>query len=335
MHNKIKILYVYEERIPDELRNIVRSHFPSKEFFLQEMNYSDTISEQKKKIADAHAVFFAPGRFLSNEVIFAAKKARIFQLWSSGFDKFNVVGATAAGIPVAVNGGANASSVAEHTVLLMLAVCRSLPEMNQKARSGAWGGASYGLDMQTLEGKRLGIIGFGKVGRAVAKKVSGFGMKVAYVDIRRAPKSVERQLSARAIPFKTLVRTSDIISLHLRADETTRGIIGAREFSFMKKGVILINTARAELVDEGALLDVLRSGKLRGAGLDVFCEEPPHASHPIFSLPNVVATPHSAGSTRDAYVQVMKSAVANIRRALSGKSVLWSVNNITRQCLAS
>ncbi len=325
------ILYVYEERIPEALRALVRSRFPREEFVVEQMTYKTPLSEQKEKLARADAVFFAPGRFLSDEALRAARRARLFQLWSSGFDKFNVRGATAVGIPVATNGGANASSVAEHAVLLALAVSRRLPEMDKKARSGQWGGASYGLDMATLEGKRLGIVGFGNIGRKVAEKVAGFGMRVCYYDTRRAAPNEEKRLSAEFLDFDELLRVSDIVTLHLHANEATRGIMDARAFSLMKKGAIFINAARAELADKKALCSALKTGALRGAGLDVFETEPPPSDDEFFSFPTVVATPHIAGSNRDAYEEMLGRSLENIRRALKGEDVLWTVNGLSRR----
>lgn len=329
------ILYVYEERIPEALRALVLSHFPREEFVVEQMIYQMPLSEQKEKLTRADAVFCAPGRFLPDEAFRAALRARLMQLWSSGFDKFNVQGATAAGIPVATNGGANASSVAEHAVLLMLAVSRRLPEMDKKARSGQWGGTSYGLDMQMLEGKRLGIIGFGNIGRKVAEKVAGFGMNICYYDTRRATPAEEKQLAAEFLDFNELLRTSDILTLHLHLNEATKHIIDARAFSLMKKGALLVNAARAELVDKQALCAALDTGALCGAGLDVFTEEPPRPDDKLFSFPTVIATPHIAGSNRDAYEEMMKRSLANIRRALKGEDILWSVNGLTRRKLTA
>lgn len=325
------ILYVYEERIPEALRALVRSHFPHEEFIVEQMTYQTPLAEQKEKFSRADAVFCAPGRFLSNEVFRAARRARLMQLWSSGFDKFNVAGATAAGIPVATNGGANASSVAEHTVLLMLAVAHRLPQMDKQARSGAWGGASYGMDRQVLQGKRLGIIGFGNIGKKVAEKVAGFGIKVCYYDTRRATPDEEKRLVVEFLDFDELLRTSDILTLHLHLNEATKHILDARAFSQIKKGAILINAARAELVEKKALCRALADGSLRGAGLDVFETEPPPADDELFSFSTVVATPHIGGSNRDAYEEMIAHSLANIRRALKGEDVLWSVNGLTHR----
>ena len=324
------ILYVYEDRIPEALRAFVRSYFPRSEFELVEMSYAEPLARQKEKVASADAILCAPGRFLADEVLFAARRARLIQLWSSGFDKFNVAGATAAGIPVATNGGANASSVAEHAVLLMLAVSRRLPEMDRKARSGSWGGSSYGLDMQTLEGKCLGIVGFGNIGKMVAQKVLGFGMEVRYFDTCRAALEEEKRLAAAFLPFDELLNTADIVTLHLHANSSTKNILNTRSFSLLKKGALLINTARAELVEKEALCTALQSGALFGAGLDVFEKEPPLSDDPFFSFPTVVATPHSAGSNRDAYARMMEHSTRNIRRALAGEEVCWSVNGLVR-----
>lgn len=325
------ILYVYEERIPEALRALVLSYFPPAEFSVEQMSYQTPLSEQTEKLAHADAVLCAPGRFLPDEAFRAARRARLIQLWSSGFDKFNVAGATAAGIPVATNGGANAVSVAEHAVLLMLAVAHRLPQMDKQARSGAWGGASYGLDRRTLQGKRLGIVGFGTIGRKVAEKVAGFGMDIVYYDTRRATPDEEKRLAAKFLGFDEILRTSDVLTVHLHLNKATRHMIDARAFSLMKKGVILVNAARAELVDKKALCKALADNSLRGAGLDVFDAEPPPADDELFSLPSIVATPHMGGSNRDAYEEMMKRSLANIRRALKGEDILWSVNGLTRR----
>ena len=158
-------------------------------------------------------------------------------------------------------------------------------------------------------------------------------MNIVYYDIHPAPKKEKNLLCASAVPLNALLRVADVVTLHLRADDTTKDIIGAREFAQMKHGAILINTARATLVDQDALLASLSSGHLSGVGLDVFSSEPPRPDDPLFSFPRVVATPHSAGSTRDAYEQVLRNCVSNIRRALSGEDIQWSANGIVRRIM--
>jgi len=325
---KLKMLYVYEERIPNNLRELVLSTLEGDVCtVVDSMTYQTPDSEKIEKLKKAEAVFFAPGRHLDDAVLAHARHIKLMQLWSSGYDKFNVAGATRYGIPVANNGGANASSVAEHAVLLMLAVYKWLPNSCTRTVTGDWKGNSHGMDMFTLEGKTLGIIGFGNIGRQVAKKVRGFGMEVLYYDIKRADGRIEKELKARFTPLEELLKTSDIITLHLHLNEQSRNIIGEKEFNLMKKGAVLINVSRAQLVEPTAFFGALKNNKIHGAGLDVYLEEPTSPNDPLLTLPNVVATPHMAGTTYDAYISVLAHALENFRRVRNGKPPLWVVNN--------
>lgn len=314
-----RLLYVYEERIPENLRQLVLSYFPADEFEIDSMTYRTPEEEQKKKLARAEVVLFAPGRFLSDDILSSAKETKLLQLWSSGYDKFNLAGARKLGLTVANNGGANANSVAEHAVLLMLAVFKSIPDSHRRTVTGAWAGNNHGMDMFTLRGKTVGIIGFGNIGQSVGRIVKGFEAKAVYYDIRRAASERERELGASYVPLDELIARSDIVTLHLHANKDTANIISADAFARMKKGAVLINVSRAALVDQAALLKALTDGTLRGAGLDVYPEEPTKPGDPILTLPNVVATPHMAGSTRDAYHSALTTAVENFRRVARGE----------------
>jgi len=325
MSKKQKLLYVYEERIPEDLRSLVLSYFPREEFEIASMTYEFPDVEKKKLLSWADVALFAPGRFLSNEVLERARAIKLMQLWSSGFDKFNVVGAKKYGIPVANNGGANAQSVAEHAVLLMLSVYKGLPDSHRRTITGAWAGNSHGLDMFTLHNKRVGIIGFGNIGRAVARILQGFGATVSYFDIKRAEREREEELSVSYQAMPELLKQSDIVTLHLHANDQSRNIISGNEFSLMKKGAVLINVSRAALVDQEAFLEALKDGVLQGAGLDVYPEEPTKPGDPILALPNVVATPHMAGSTRDAYARALTNALQNFRRVGRGEAPNWLI----------
>ena len=323
-----KILYVYEERIPADLQALVRSYFPEPEFILDSMTYLRADEEKKKKLAWAEVVLFAPGRNLSDEVLEAGKQVKLMQLWSSGYDKFNVAGAKKFGIPVANNGGANAGSVAEHTVLLMLAVAKWLPDSHTRTVTGSWAGNNHGMDMFMLKGKRVGIVGFGNIGRAVAKILGGFGSEVVYYDVKRAEENVEKEYGATCIAFDELLKTSDIVTLHLHHTKETENMIGEKEIGMMKKGATVINASRAQLVDYGALERATRDRKLNGAGLDVYYKEPTSANDPLLTLPYVVATPHMAGSTMDAYLLALGNARENFRRIQRGEKPLWIVNGV-------
>jgi len=322
-----RLLYVYEERIPEGLRDVIRANIPPKEFEVREITYTANAEDWRNALGWAEVVLFAPGRFISDDILSHAKHIKLMQLWSSGYDKFNIAGAKKLGIPVANNGGANACSVAEHALLLMLAVYKWLPDSHRRAITGTWTGNSHGLDMFLLYGKRVGILGFGNIGKYVAKKLSGFETETVYFDIKRASTETEKDLYATYMPFDEVVRTSDILTLHLHSNEETRGIISREVINKMKPGAVLINVSRAQLVDQEALYDALASGHLSGAGLDVYTKEPTDGTEPLLKLKNVVATPHMAGSTYDTYAMVMQRAVENFRRAMRGKRPRWIVND--------
>ncbi len=326
MATKTRLLYVYEERIPERLRDLVRSHIPSDEFAVDEMTYLTPAPQQKEKLGWADVVLFAPGRYLADDILASAKNVRLMQLWSSGYDKFNVTGCTKLGIPVANNGGANAISVAEHAVLLMLAVYKWLPDSHRRVTTGSWAGNSHGLDMFLLHGKKIGIIGFGNIGRQVARKLSGFDADIAYYDIKRADPEIEREFHVRYLPLNELLASSDIVSLHLHANDATENIINEAAIARMKRSAVLINVSRAALVDQQALYRALVDHRLHGAGFDVFAAEPTRPDDPLLLLPNVVVTPHMAGSTYDTYAMVMGRAIENFRRVMRGEAAQWVIN---------
>ena len=328
MRMKQKLLYVYEERIPEDLRKLVLSYFPAEEFEVKHMTYLAPDDEKKNLLKWADTVMFAPGRSLPDGILEAGKNIKLMQLWSSGYDKFNVAGAKKFGIPVANNGGANAGSVAEHTVLLMLAVGKWLPNSHMRTTTGTWRGNKHGFDMFMLKGKKVGIIGFGNIGRSVARILKGFQSNVSYYDIVRAPENIEKELNVSFVPYMgQLLEQSNIITLHLHANDSTKNIISAKEFGMMKKDTTLINVSRASLVDQDAFLEALTDGTLHGAGLDVYPKEPTEANNPILTLPNVVATPHMAGSTMDAYREALSNSVENFRRVAKGEKPKWVVND--------
>ena len=321
-----QLLYWHEERIPEPLRKMVLASIPNDVFLVEKTTYKEDRKIQLEKIKNAEVILFAPGRWLDDEQMDAARHVKLMQLWSSGYDKFNIRGATQRGIPVANNGGANASCVAEHAILLMLAVYKWLPDSHQRTITGNWTGNSHGLDMFMLEGKRVGIVGFGNIGRQVAKKLKGFDADICYFDLQRAPESVERELGATFMSFDELLGSSDIVTLHLHSTIETRNIIGREQIDRMKNGCVLINVSRAELVDQVALKDALESGKMHGAGVDVYINEPTTGQEPILKLKNIVATPHMAGSTHDVYAKALKNCVQNCVNAVKGESLKWLVN---------
>ncbi len=325
---KHNLLYVYEERIPQDLKELVLSYITKGDFNVDSMTYLTPDEEKINKLEVAEVVLFAPGRFLSDEIMSHAKHIKLMQMWSSGYDKFNIESAKKYGIPVANNGGANACSVAEHAILLMLAVYRWLPASHSRVVEGKWAGNSHGMDMFLFNEKTLGIIGFGNIGKQVARKVSGFDMNVVYYDVVRASPDIEKEYNVTYMPFEELLKQSDIVTLHLHNNKTTENIIGEKELAMMKKSAVLINVSRAQLVNYDALLKALSTKQIHGAGMDVYMKEPTVAGDPLLSLPNVVATPHIGGSTNDTYKMVMERAMQNLKRACNGEKPQWVINGV-------
>jgi phosphoglycerate dehydrogenase-like enzyme len=263
---------------------------------------------------------------LPEEAWAAATHLRLIQLLSAGYDRFPIERARERGVPVALNGGANAVAVAEHAVMLMLAVYRRLTQLDRAVHRGEWrAGAGGEARYHELGGKRVGLLGMGQIGRAVARRLAGFDVDLCYTDVVRLPPDEERTLGATFLPFEQLVASADVLSLHLPLLPETRGIIDARALASVRPGTVLINTARGELVDEAALAAALRSGQLLGAGLDVLSQEPPPPEHPLLALDNIVITPHTAGPTWESWPRRFSNAYANIVRVSQGEPPRWVI----------
>jgi phosphoglycerate dehydrogenase-like enzyme len=327
MKKKYKLLYVYQERIPIPLRNLVEKEIKNKKFSYKKMTYKLNQSKQKKLFGWADAILFAPGRYIQDNILKKAKNnVKIFQLWSSGYDKFNIAGAKKLKIPVANNGSQNSIAVAEHAILLMLAVNRKLPHFHERTVKGNWKNNSHGFDLYEMFGKTLGIIGFGNIGKKVSQICKSFGMKILYYDKIRSPKYLEKKLGVQYVSKNVLIKKSDIVTIHLHLNDKTKNMISGKLIKNMKKKSILINVSRPQLVDNKALLNALKKNKIRGAGLDVHDKEPTIKNDPLNNHPGVVATPHIAGSTYDTYLRVLKSCLNNIQNTLvNKKNIRWVI----------
>ncbi|GIX48340.1 MAG: 2-hydroxyacid dehydrogenase [Candidatus Tectimicrobiota bacterium] len=256
----------------------------------------------------------------------AAPRLKLVQLLSAGYDRINIEAARRAGVPVANNGGANAVAVAEHTLMLMLAVYKRLAWHHHNVISGKWRVGDFANPrLYELAGKTLGIVGLGTIGKKVARRAQAFEMRVQYYDLVRLSEDQEDALGVRFVLFPELLRTSDVVSLHVPLTERTRGMMSTREFAAMKHDAILINTCRGPVVDEEALYHALTTGQIAGAGLDVLQQEPPPADHPLFKLDNVVFTPHTAGPTWETWTRAFRNAYDNIQRVAAGSPPLWVI----------
>jgi glyoxylate reductase/D-3-phosphoglycerate dehydrogenase len=254
----------------------------------------------------------------------AAPRLKLIQLLSAGYDRADIAAARQAGVPISNNGGANAVAVSEHALLLMLAVSRSLVWQHDSVAAGRWRGNNTPR-IHELRGKTLGIIGLGTIGKKTARLAAAFGLHLQYYDIARLSEDAEDALGVRFRLFSEILRTSDIVSLHVPLNDTTRHMLGAAELGLMKPTAILVNTARGPVVDEVALHAALSSGRLAGAGLDVFAEEPPPPNHPLFTLDNVVLTAHLAGPTWESNTSRLRNAFDNVQRVARGEPPLWVI----------
>ena len=255
----------------------------------------------------------------------SARHLKLFQLLSAGHDWLDLATFSRCGIPVASNAGSNAVSTAEHAVLLMLALLKQLPRHHQSTVCGEWPGMANTMQLRELRGKVVGLVGFGNIAQQVARRVRGFDARVLYFKPSRAEPEIERAFEASYCSLDELLAESDIISLHAPLRPQSRSMIDARTLARMRPGSWVVNTARGALVDEVALVDALRSGHLAGAGLDVFAHEPIDPDSPLLRLPNVVLTPHIAGSTRDTWTHRMAVAWANVQKVAVGEKPLSTI----------
>jgi len=256
----------------------------------------------------------------------AAPRLKLVQTLSAGYNTYDLEAARAAGVPICNNGGANATAVAEHAMLLMLAVARKLPWQHEGVVSGRWRGNDFNSTrLYELEDKTLGIVGLGNIGKKVARRAKAFDMRIQYYDIHRLTGDQEDALGIRFALFPELLKTSDIITLHVPLDRSTHNLIGEREFALMKPTAILVNTCRGPVVDEKALYIALRDEKILGAGLDVMVEEPPKPDHELFTLKNAIFSPHGAGPTWDNHWKRWRNAFDNCERVARGHRPFWIV----------
>lgn len=278
-------------------------------------------NEQLKLVADADFLWLYGGK-PSDAVLRAGKKVKLLQLSSAGYDNINVALAGELGIPVANASGTNAEGVAELAVTLMLSVYRHLIQIDHETRTGQWlTERSTGTDSYEVLNKTVGIVGLGNIGSAVARLLRGFDPGILYHDVVAKPE-IEKSTGALRVELDELLEQSDIVTLHVPLTSRTRHMIGERELGLMKPSAILINTCRGPVVDEVALYAALKSGRIQGAGLDVFEIEPVLKDNPILKLDNVIVTPHAAGKTAESYPRRAKFSFDNMERVLSGKPAL-------------
>jgi phosphoglycerate dehydrogenase-like enzyme len=282
-------------------------------------------AEDLERISDAD--FLVVGLEPVPEAIFeAADDLRLVQRLGVGYDAIDLDAAARRGVPVCNMPDFNAGTVAEHTIALILALKRRLFESTMLMKAGHWPlGAVVAGGIYDLQGKTVGIVGLGKIGLEVARRLQPFDVRLLYNDTRRLPPKEESSIGAEHVPLNRLLVESDIVTLHAPLTPENRGLLSRDKLELMKSGGLLINTARGALVDEEALAAFLREGRIAGAAVDVFAHEPPDPNHPLRGCRNIVLTPHTAGQTREAMDRMVKMMLENVQRVSRGEEPMHRV----------
>ena len=267
--SKHNIVYIGD--VPSLVRDELYSRLPDG-FSLSLWTEKPTDQERKELLRQAHFIMGFP-RTLSQDELELAKNLKLVQLLSAGYDSFDIDLAKKYGVLVANNGGANSTAVAEHTILMILALYKKFCKNDNGLRRGAWlREKDYSVNMFELTGRAVGIIGFGNIGKALARCLKGFLVDLKYYDIVRY-EAAEKALDAKYTTFEDVLKTSDIVTLHVPLTELTKNMIGKKELQLMKKSAVLINTSRGKVVNENDLLEALKTKRITGAALDVFEKE--------------------------------------------------------------
>lgn len=256
---------------------------------------------------------------IDSEVIEAGDQLKIIANFAVGYDNIDIVAATKKGIMVTNTPGVLTETTADMAWALLMSLARRIVEADEFVREGRFKRWEPKLLLgYDIHGKTLGIIGFGRIGRAVAKRAKGFGTKVLYHDLQRADPETERTIGVEYVDLEILLELSDFITLHIPLNPKTHHLIGRRELKAMKPTALLINTSRGPVVDEGALIQALNKGLIVGAALDVY-ENEPHVPSGLRELPNVVLTPHIASGSIETRSKMAKMAAENIIATMHGQ----------------
>lgn len=320
---KILHTYRYTGRPWEILKSVVPDGFTVKT--LDEPTQEQLI----KEAADAD-YFLVSGRLqINKEVLDNAPKLKMIQRTGVGTEMLDLDAIRDRNIPVYVNAGVNARSVAEHTLTLILSCLKRVPAIDKQVRAGIWKKQETGVSCHELYGKIVGLVGMGNIGRQVAAFLHCFGAKIVYTDICRMNKEQEVSLGASYVPsFEELLPKVDILSFHCPLTDKNKEMLNTSTISLMKNGAIVINTARGKLINETDLCDALSNGKLASAGLDVHYEEPMKKDDPLCALDNAILSPHIAGLSFETFHTMMKDAVDNIIIFNSGKTQLINSKSI-------
>ncbi len=277
--------------------------------------------EQLVKEAVDADYFLVSGRLpIDKAVLDVASHLKMVQRTGVGTEMLDVEAIKGRNIPVYVNAGVNARSVAEHTLTLMLATLKRLPQINQQVHQGVWKKQQTGLSTHELYGKTVGLVGMGHIGRLVAQMLQPFGAKVIYTDVLRQTVEVETQLSLNYYDgFEAMLPLADILSFHCPLTKENMEMLNQHTLAMMKEGAIVINTARGKLINPDALYEALIAGHINSAALDTHYEEPIKDGYKLAELDNVILTPHIGGLSCEAFEAMIQEAMRNIEAFEQGR----------------
>jgi phosphoglycerate dehydrogenase-like enzyme len=310
---------VYWNRAPQDVYDVVRSQMPQ-DWTLITLK-GETKAEWHAQIRDVDLMIVADWAITAADLA-AAPKLRMVQHQGVGHERIDKEALKARGVPLALCPAGTTIGVAEHTILLILAVYKRLVTADTKMREGTW--LQWGLRSTSFElcGKTLGVVGFGRIGQAVAKRAHAFDAKIVYHDaFIPMPPGEAKAWGVESVSLDDLLRRADIVSVHVPTTDETRKFMNAARFAQMKRTAVFINTSRGAVVDEAALIQALQNKVIAAAGLDVFEREPINADNPLLRLDNVILTPHIAAGTVDALVEKMCSVFENFQRCLRNEAI--------------
>ncbi len=323
--NRVKPKLFISRLIPDEGLNVLRARFELS------VNLEDKALSKEglaQAVVGKEALLCCVTDTVDEEVIAGGDKLRVIAVFGAGYDNIDVDFATQRRVWVINIPDKLTEPTADLTWALLLALARQIIRANNLVKSGQWEGwdpkVFYG---NNIFGKTLGIIGFGRIGQAVAQRALGFKMSILYHDIIRRGEAIERELSVRYVPLDELLASSDFLSVNASLAVQSHHLIGRRELELMRPSAYLINTSRGAIIDDRALLEILKSNRIAGAALDVF-ENEPHVNPDFFKLEKVILTPHIGTAIAETRLEMATAVAEDIISALQGKIPVGAVNYV-------
>ena len=310
-----KVLYLIKAN--EDFYDLIRSVMPEDRYEL--LTLQDGSAEERRSLLAQAELVIVGGARMSEEDVDTAVNLRLVLHQGVGYhDTVATKNLMERQIRLAVTPQGTSEGVAEHTIMMMLAVGRRLAFCDSELRKGNWHSNTFRSTARQLFGSTVGIVGFGRIGKQVAKRLIGFNAKTIYTDILEIEKDIEKELQASRVTLDVLLKESDFVTLHVPLTDATHHLIDKEALDMMKPGATLINCARGPVVSELALIDAMKNRRLGGAGLDVFEIEPPPKPNPLADFENVVLTPHHAPGTRDTMMIKFREIFANADRFFSG-----------------